>query len=155
MTTKRKPGRPSKAAAERVVKIGIAARHLRMIDEAIYKLEAGSPAFIEETDGRAGLGLDDPKTAEAVAARRRQFLGRLIERRCSFEALNQTCVRIVAPLLSIGDEEMVVASFRDAAEWMAYEEVRLTAEAPAAVQAALHVNRIASDQRGVAEKDDG
>lgn len=74
--------------------------------------------------------------AHQVGARRRQFLGELIEKHLSFEAQHPTQLSIYAPIVGGARE------FREAAEWLSGQEGRLLEDAPEPIKAAIETNKL-------------
>ena len=121
MSEKRSAGRPSKDKDRRAAPVTIEARHLDMLDDAIMDSEGRAP----------DLSNEDPPTV--LAARRREFLGRLIEQRCSFEARHPVEVKITVPIFTVIRAGADVAKF-EVNQWLDAETKRLTREAPAMVR---------------------
>ena len=117
----RKPGRPQKTDDETAVVIRLEKRHVDMLDEHIER----------QTRMEGGT-----HNAHQVGARRRQFLGELIEKHLSFEAQHPTQLSIYAPIVGGARE------FREAAEWLSGQEGRLLEDAPEPIKAAIETNKL-------------
>ena len=139
MSEKPSAGRPSKDKDRRAAPVSIEARHLDMLDEAIMDSEGRAP----------GLSDEDPPTV--LAARRREFLGRLIEQRCSFEARHPVAVKIIAPIFTVISPHTDVAKF-EVNQWLDAETERLTREAPAPVRDGFLRSKLARLRRDDPEK---
>lgn len=134
MTTRRS-GRPRLDDNTAAKAISIQGKHLAMLDAAIAQRDGRTPEFI--ADVTAETGAYDERTDRAIAKRRRDFLGELIERHCSTEALHPTEIRVVAPMRFFGTAKDMDAAVAEVLDWQRTEGARLTAEAPEPVQAAM------------------
>ena len=134
--TKKKAGRPRLDEQTRAKEITIEARHLAFLDAAIERADGHNPDVIRDA-AELAEGTFDERRKTVLAKRRRAFLGALIERTCSFEAMHPVAVRVVAPMIAAGPQADVDAAVAEVAEWQRTETARLTAEAPEPVQAAF------------------
>ena len=140
MSEKRSAGRPNKDKDRRAAPVSIEARHLDMLDDAIMDSEGRAP----------GLSNEDPPTV--IAARRREFLGRLIEQRCSFEARHPVAVQIIVPMYTVIRASDADVSKFEAIQWLDAETERLTREAPAMVRDGFLRSKLARLRREDPEK---
>ena len=140
-------GRPAKDDANKAVAITIERRHLEMLDEAILQREMYSGgAIYAASDGYALANRPGETYAErqesVEAAKRREFLGELIEKHCSFEARHPVRVKVHAPLLVEGTLAKGKATFKECGAWMAAQEERLNRERPEAIENAITHNSL-------------
>lgn len=132
MTTD-KAGRPRKEAGAKAAPASLRRADLDVLDDFIY-------AHGPERSGLATLAAGAPAKGERpaawLAARRRDVLGALIHRYCSFAARHPVKVEVTAPVAG------TAADLETVAEWLKDETERLTREAPPAVQDTLVMNRL-------------
>lgn len=141
MSDTRKAGRPPVAEANKAVSVTIEQRHLEMLDEAILQREGQMPDFIDDVS-RDPSPSYEAREASQLAARRRKFLGDLIEQHCSFEARHPVEIKVHAPLYLAGSLAELLAGSDEGIAWMRKQEARLTAEAPASVRAGIAHNEL-------------
>ena len=136
-----KGGRPHLDSQHAAHKISLQGKHLAMLDEAIMATQGASADFIAAVARAKGATLEARQGA-VVARRRRQFLGDLIERHCSFEALHLVEVGVVAPMMALGPTAALAAASHEVEIWQKAQSERLTAEAPTPVRAAIQHNAL-------------
>ena len=132
-----KGGRPRLDSDTRARQITLSGRHLDMVDVAIEVAQGMAPGLIADVAEAPGATLDE-RTGHALAKRRREFIGALIEKHCSLEALFPTEVKVIAPMLALGPLGALEEAAAEVIEWQKAEGARLTDTAPIPVTAAIH-----------------
>lgn len=134
-------GRPAKDDANKAVAITIERRHLEMLDEAILQREENTVEFIDAVANGPEKTYAE-RQASVLAAKRRAYLGDLIEKHCSFEARHPVRVEVLAPLLVEGTLAEAEATYKESGAWMAAQRERLNQERPEAIQNAITHNSL-------------
>ena len=131
MTGKR--GRPEVSPQRKARQITLRAEHIAMLDDAIEERYRGDDAVAALRDPDAEI--EGRKTQ--IGKRRREFLGELIERHCSFEARHPVEIEVHAPVRLFGSADDMASAASEVEAWRKNAAARLAEEAPEVVRLTL------------------
>ena len=123
-------GRPRKGTDRQTVMVRIEKRHIELL-----RIYAEQRRCLDPMSSCMIVPIPEPKTGHARMKELRDSLGKIIEAACTVNALWPVNIEVRGAVFGSVDESRAVI------DWMAEQEIKLTAEAPGATGSAFAVNK--------------